>query len=108
MPADRPMHQLTPINGPRSSLEKIERRSQALLGKRTAARLVDKGEDSKEVAKLIDSLREAITHYQVGENRTVAQDSITHSGLDITTASDLPPGYRSRCKSSPMCAYPLR
>jgi len=39
-----------------------------MLEKHPVARLVDKGEDSKEVAKLIDGLREAITQYQVSEN----------------------------------------
>jgi len=61
-------HLPTLANGPRSALEEIEERSRVLLGKHAAARLVDKGEDSKEVAKLIDQLREAITHYQVGGN----------------------------------------
>jgi len=63
----------TPLNGLRSALEEIERRSRVLLEKHTAARLLDKGEDSKEVARLIDGLREAITHYQVSENGLLGQ-----------------------------------
>ena len=51
-----------------SALEKIEKRSQELLAKGAAARFIDKGADSGEVAGLIDQLREAITHYQVSEN----------------------------------------
>ena len=75
---DCPVRQLTLVDGLCSALEKIERRSRVLLGKHTAARFVDKGEDSKEVARLIDCLREAITHYQVGENRIVAPYSAAH------------------------------
>jgi len=48
-----------------SVLEDIEKRSRALLEKGAAARFVDKGEDSAEVTRLIERLREAITHYQV-------------------------------------------
>ena len=51
-----------------STLAEIERRSQELLAKGTAARFVDKAGDSGEVAKLIERLREAIVHYQVSEN----------------------------------------
>ena len=52
-----------------SVLEEIEKRSRALLEKGAAARFVDKGGDSVEVTRLIDRLREAITHYQVSESR---------------------------------------
>jgi len=50
---------------PCSALEDIEKKSQALLEKGVAARFIDKGEDSKEVARLIERLREAISYYQV-------------------------------------------
>jgi len=36
-----------------------------LQAKGAAARFIDKGEDAKEVAGLIEKLREAIIHYQV-------------------------------------------
>jgi len=49
-------------------LKEIEKRSQALLEKGKAARFVDKGRDSGEVVKLIERLRDAITHYQVSED----------------------------------------
>ena len=49
-----------------STFEKIEELSQKLLAKSTITRLVDKGEDSKTVARLIERLREAIICYQVG------------------------------------------
>ena len=58
----------TLANGLLSTLEEIEKRSQKLLEKGTAARFLDKGEDSKGVAKLVERLREAITHYQVSED----------------------------------------
>ena len=48
-----------------STLEEIAVQSQALLAKGVAARLIDKGEDSKEVARLIERVREAISYYQV-------------------------------------------
>jgi hypothetical protein len=56
------------VDGIRSALERIEKRSQELLAKGVAARFIDKGADSGEVARLIEHLREAITHYQVSEN----------------------------------------
>ena len=57
----------TPVNGLRSALDEIEKRSQVLLEKGKAARFVDKGRDSGEVVKLVERLREAITRYQVSE-----------------------------------------
>ena len=53
------------FNGLSSTLEDIEKRSQALLEKDVAARFLDKKRDSAEVARLVERLREAITHYQV-------------------------------------------
>ena len=66
----------THVNGLLSTLEEIGRRSGALLEKGIAARFVDKGEDSKEVARLIERLREAIIHYQVSGNHFVASGMI--------------------------------
>ena len=57
------------------ALEEIEKRSRVLLDKGNAARFVDKGEDSAEVTRLIERLREVITHYQVSENRFVTSSS---------------------------------
>jgi hypothetical protein len=56
---------LTLANCLRSALDKIKKRSQELLAKVAAARFIDKSADSGEVAKLIEQLRETITHYQV-------------------------------------------
>ena len=85
---------LTIANGLHSALEHIENRSRALLGKGTAARFMDKGKDSKEVANLINGLREAISHYQVSRSWTAASSTVTHTrGTDIAAASNLPPSY---------------
>jgi len=59
-----------------------------LLEKSVAARFVDKGEDSKEVARLIERLQEAITHYQVSKNHLFTL-STTHRRADIATTSNL-------------------
>jgi hypothetical protein len=56
------------LDGFRSALGRIEKRSRDLLAKGKAARFMDKGADSGEVARLVERLREAITHYQVSEN----------------------------------------
>ena len=61
-----------PCQRPRSALEEIEEQSQALLVKGSATRFIDKGEDSKQVARLIERLREAVSHYQVSECRVIA------------------------------------
>ena len=86
-----------------STLEKIEELSEKMLSKSTIARFVDKGEDSKAVAKLIERLREAIVCYQVGECCAPGSSS-ANRGSDITAAGDLPPNYppRSRCSRLPL------
>ena len=70
----------THANNLLSALEEIERRSRALLEKGIAARFVDKGDDSKEVTRLVERLREAIAHYQVSGNYFVASDMIQTEG----------------------------
>ena len=55
-------------------LEDIEKRSQELLEKGKAARLVDKGRDSGEVGKLVERLRDAIIRYQVSDGWFVASN----------------------------------
>ena len=61
-------------------LEDIEKRSQVLLEKGKAARFLDKGRDSGEVVKLVERLRDAITRYQVSEDRFVASNMAYTSG----------------------------
>jgi len=66
----------TLVNGIVSTLQEIEKRSRVLLEKGTGVRFLDKGEDSKEVAGLIERLREAITQYQVSGNCLVPLGSV--------------------------------
>ena len=78
-----------------------------LLEKGVAARLIDKEGDSKEVARLVERLREAIALYQVSERgRFTGCDS--HEIIVIATASDLRPYYRPYCKDLSVCVYHLR
>ena len=84
-----------------SVLEEIERGSRELLAKTTAARLVEKAGDSREVAKLVERLRDAITHYQVSESRFVASNT-THRWTDIATASDLRSNHQPHCEHFPV------
>ena len=77
----------TPVNGLRSTLEEIEKRSQALLEKAKAPRFVDKavlfidkGRDSGEVVKLVERLRDAITRYQVSEGRFIVSNTTYTAG----------------------------
>jgi len=65
---------------PCSALEEIEKRSNELLGKGRAARLVDKGGDAGEVVKLVESLRDAVTCYQVSEDWFVTSNTIYTAG----------------------------
>ena len=66
-------------NDHRSALKEIEKRSQVLLEKGVPARFIDKEDDSKEVARLVERLREAIALYQVSEIWTVSSGA-THTG----------------------------
>jgi len=61
-------HLSTLTNSLLSVLEEIEKRSQTLLEKGKVARFVDKGRDSREVVKLVERLRDTITHYQVSKD----------------------------------------
>jgi hypothetical protein len=77
-----------------------------IAGKGTAARFVDKGEDSGEVARLVERLREAITHYQVSENFDRVE-YYSHRRTDIATASDLRPNHQPHCEDFPVCLHPF-
>jgi len=55
-------------NGRYSVFGEIWEQSQTLLAKGDIARFVDKDEDTKTVARLIERLRETIVCYQVGED----------------------------------------
>ncbi|KAF9645055.1 hypothetical protein BDM02DRAFT_3173723, partial [Thelephora ganbajun] len=71
----------TLVDGLRSALKEIEERSQELLAKSTAARFLDR--DSGEVTRLVERLREAITHYHVSRKRFAATNR-THMGDQIS------------------------
>ena len=85
-----------------SALEDIEKRSRVLLEKRAVAQLVEKGEDSAEVARLVERLREAVTHYQVSASRVFPLGT-THGRIGITTASDLQSKHQPYCMHLPSC-----
>ena len=77
----------TYVNDPRSTLEEIDKQSQALLDKAKAPRLIDKAalfvdkrRDSGEVVKLVERLRDAITRYQVSEDWFVASNTSYTTG----------------------------
>jgi len=53
------------------TLEDIEKRSRALLGKGKAARILDKKQDSGMVVKLVEELRQAILIYQLSQQRSI-------------------------------------
>jgi len=99
-------HYAITVDLPPSALEEIKKRSHALLKKGGTAQLVDKAEDSVEVARLIERLREAITHYQVGENYVVALN-MTHRRAGITAASHLQSDHRPHCKHLPPYLHTL-
>ena len=73
----------TIVNDLRSALEEIEKRAKELLAKSTAARFIDKGSDSGEVVRLVERLREAITHYQVSKNCLIVM-SMTYIGRQVS------------------------
>ena len=69
-------HPAYPYPQPLRALEAIEKRCQELQKKGAAARFIDKGEDAKEVARLIEQLQEAIAHYQVSGYQGIASSSV--------------------------------
>ena len=87
-----------------STFKEVEHFSKKLLAKNVFARLADKGEDSKVVTRLIERLREAIFCYQVGDGFPQCQASFI-GGAGSATASNLPPNYPSRSKTSLSCLW---
>ena len=53
---------------------------QGLQAKGAAARFLDKGEDAKEVARVIQELQDAISHYQVSGYQNVASSTVDMRG----------------------------
>ena len=82
-----------------SSLEKIGKRSQALLEKKKMARFLDKAQDSSEVVSLVEDLRTAIVYYQVSGNR-VAQTRVNPREIALTAAVDVQSDWKTDRKPS--------
>ena len=72
------------------SLEDIGARSLALSQKGKVARVLDKAQDSGDVIKLIEKLRQAILIYQVGVRHGRSYKSLTR-GAGVTTTVDIQP-----------------
>ena len=79
---------MTAVTSRRSTFKQVEELSEKLSAKSAFIRFVDRGEDSKVVARLIERLREAIVCYQV-RYYYHPQSSVIDRGTDISTASDL-------------------
>src|SRR5882757_6421817 len=73
------------------SLEDIETRSLTLSEKGKVARVLDKAQDSGEVIKLIEKLRQAILIYQVSVKHRQGRKSLRHA-TDVATAVNIRPG----------------
>ena len=74
------------------SLDDIEKRSKALLGKRKVARVLDKTQDASAVTKLIDQLQKAILIYQVCAKISRFGAGLTRTMTGVPTAIDPQPG----------------
>src|SRR5579872_3648192 len=74
------------------SLGDVGGRAQALLGKRKAARFVDKAKDSGEVVALVEELRQAIVIYQVCYTRCQTRGSLTYTLAGLTATVDIQSG----------------
>jgi len=72
-----------------SSLERIEKRSQALLEKKRIPSFFDKKKDSQQVVDLVDELQTAIVYYQVSGHYVVKISGVNKSGTDIATTIDI-------------------
>ena len=74
------------------SLEEIGARSLALSGKGKVARALDKTQDSQEVIRLVEKLRQAILIYQVSARGIHVRNSLTRRA-GVTTAIHIQPGH---------------
>jgi len=72
-----------------SSLERIEKRSQAISEKTKTAGFLDKTKDCREVVDLVEELRNAIVYYQVSRYYTDQTGGINKSGVDLTATVDI-------------------
>ena len=85
------------------SLEDIGMRSLALAGKGKLARALDKAQDSQEIIKLVEELRQAILVYQVStrDGDSHSRESSTR-GTGVTTTVDIQPGRPIECEFPPL------
>ncbi|KAF9643341.1 hypothetical protein BDM02DRAFT_3151691, partial [Thelephora ganbajun] len=79
-----------------SAMEEIKERSRELLAKGTAAQLVD--EDSGEVARLVEQLREAITRYQISQQQAT-YDQIANFTSSLDTLLKKSPAVKNKLDS---------
>ena len=93
------MLSVTRSNLARSSLEEIEKQSEALLNKKMAARFLDKTKDSQEVVNLVEQLRTAIVCYQVSGNH-LALARVNTRGTALATTVDIQPDRETDGKFS--------
>ncbi|KAF9645962.1 WD40 repeat-like protein [Thelephora ganbajun] len=82
-----------------SALEEIEKRSQELLAKSTVARFARK--DSGEVARLVEWLREVITHYQISQHQAIYDRivNLTSSFDTLLKFHEKSPGVKNKLDS---------
>ena len=91
---------LNPIACPRS-LKSIEERSQRLLDKGKAARILDQRRDSGAIVKLVEELRQAILLYQVGTIEHCRSTRVNVFWTVVATAVYRRSGHTVNCKFPP-------
>ena len=85
------------------SLEDIGMRSLALAGKGKLARALDKAQDSQEIIKLVEELRQAILVYQVSSRGRGSHSRVSLTrGTGVTATVDIQPGRPIECKFLPL------
>jgi len=83
------------------SLEEIGTRSLTLSEKGKVARVLDKTQDSQEVIRLVEKLKQAILVYQVSVKHRQSRKPLTR-GADVTTTVDIQPGCPIDRESLPL------
>ena len=83
------------------SLEDIGTRSLTLSEKGKVARVLDKTQDSQEVIRLVEKLKQAILVYQVSVRRRQSRKLLT-CGADVTTTVNIQPGRPIDRESLPL------
>ncbi|KAF9645955.1 hypothetical protein BDM02DRAFT_3189254 [Thelephora ganbajun] len=84
-----------------SALEEIEKQSRELLARGMTTQFVDKEGDSGEVARLVERLREVVTHYHISQQQSI-YDRITNLASSFGTLLKLhekSPGVKNKLDS---------